>query len=37
MISLKEQEFIAVADYASTGDVVYVNSESVEGCQVTAE
>ncbi|MCL1126357.1 bifunctional UDP-sugar hydrolase/5'-nucleotidase UshA [Shewanella surugensis] len=32
----KAQAVIAVADYAPTGDVVYTNSDSVEGCQVTA-
>jgi 5'-nucleotidase/UDP-sugar diphosphatase len=34
---LKENKSITAADYNPVGDIVYENSESVEGCKVTAK
>ena len=34
---LKEKQSIVAADYNPVGDIVYENSESVEGCKITAK
>lgn len=34
---LKEKQAIVAADYNPVGDIVYENSESVEGCKITAK